>query len=188
VYEAKTLEGGLEFLLRTALSLVEDGASATQLLALLRYLETHMLTFLLVPGAQTPQPWSKLSGIERTRSMMPASETAWHIDPKQGKFTVAAQGIGLHARLGSLIQKRWGTLRYRAVLRYRGYQPSQMERLSASLQEAGVTELPRLERVAATFLPCLPKTFVEVLLLPTEADLARLRGLVQDPIWWKGDV
>jgi hypothetical protein len=87
-----------------------------------------------------------------------------------------------------LIQKRWGALRYRAVLRYRGYQPSQMERLSASLQEAGVIELPRLERVAATFLPCLPKTFVEVLLLPTEADLARLRGLVQDPIWWKGDV
>lgn len=187
VYEAKTLEGGLEFLLQTALSLLEDGASATQLLALLRYLETHMLTFLLVPGVQSPQPWVKLSGLERTRSLMPASETAWLVDPKQGKFTVAAQGIGLHSRLGTLIQKRWGTLRYKAVLRYRGYQPAQMERLSASLQAAGVAELPRLERVSATFLPCLPKTFAEVLLLPTEADLARLRGLVQDPIWWKGD-
>lgn len=187
VYEAKTLEGGLEFLLRTALSLVEDGASATQLLALLRYLETHMLTFLLVPGAQSPQPWLKLSGMERTRSMIPSSETLWHIDPKQGKFAVAAQGMGLHARLGAIVQKRWGTLRYRATLRYRGYQPAQMERLSQSLQASGVAELPKIERVAATFLPCLPKTFVEVLLLPTAADLARLRGLVQDPIWWKGD-
>lgn len=187
VYEAKTLEGGLEFLLQTALGLVEDGASATQLLALLRYLETHMLTFLLLPGSQTPQPWLSLNGLERTRSMLPTSETLWHIDPKQGKFTVAAQGLGLHTRLGSLLQKRWGTLRYKATLRYRGYEPAQIERLSASLQAAGLAEPARMERVSATFLPCLPKTFVEVLLLPTEADLARLRGLVQDPIWWKGD-
>lgn len=188
VYEAKTLEGGLEFLLRTALGLVEDGANSTQLLALLRYLETHMLTFLLVPGTQSAQPWSQLSGVERTRSLLPGSETLWLVDPKQGRLSVVAQGMRLHTRLGQAIERRWGHLRYTARMRYRGYQPQQIEQLAASLQAAGVNEPPRAERTTATFIPCLPPTFVEILLLPTDADLARLRGLVQDPIWWKGEV
>lgn len=186
VYEAKTLEGGLDFLLRTALSLLEEGASTTQLLALLRYLETHMLTFLLVPGAQSQQPWTSLNALQRTRSIIPGMETAWLVDSKQETFTIAAQGVRLHRGLGGVLQQRWGSLRYRAILRYRGYQATQVEALSASLRAAGVVEQPQIERVSATFLPCLPKTFIELLLLPTEADLVRLRGLVQDPIWWKG--
>jgi hypothetical protein len=186
VYETKTLEGGLEFVLKTALTLTQEGASATQLLALLRYLETHMLTFLLTPGAARPQPWASVSTGQRLMSMWPSTETLWHFDPKQRRLVVVAQGRNVAARVGPILQQRWGPLRYTAALRYRGYSHAQLEQITASLQASGLPELPRREPVAATFIPLLPHTFVELLLLPTEADLLRLRGLVQDPIWWKG--
>jgi hypothetical protein len=186
VYEAKTLEGGLEFLLKTALTLVQEGASTTQLLALLRYLEPHMLTFLLTPGAIKAQPWNTLSSGARLRSLLPSTETLWHFDAKQRKLVVVQQGDRLHTRIGEILQHGWGALHYEAVVRYRGYSQSQLDALNASLEAAGLPEPPRVEPVAATFLPCLPPTFVELLLLPTAAEMTRLRGLVQDPIWWKG--
>lgn len=186
VYEAKTLEGGLEFVIKTAQALAQQGASATQLLALLRYLEPHMLTFLLTPGAIKPQPWNIIPGAARLRSLMPSSETLWHFDPKQRKLVVVQQGDQLTKRVGAIIQHGWGKLRYEAVIRYRGYSQEQVNQLSAGLEAAGLPEPPRLEPVAAAFLPCLPPRFIELLLLPTAADVARLRGLVQDPIWWKG--
>ncbi|HEY0738202.1 MAG TPA: DegV family protein [Herpetosiphonaceae bacterium] len=186
VYEAKALEGGLEFVIKTAQALAQEGASATQLLALLRYLEPHMLTFLLTPGAIKPQPWNVIPGSARLRSLMPSTETLWHVDPKQRKLVVVEQGDQLTKRIGAILQHGWGKLRYEAVVRYRGYSQEQLSQLSAGLEAAGLPEPPRLEPVAAAFLPCLPSRFIELLLLPTAADVARLRGLVQDPIWWKG--
>jgi hypothetical protein len=186
VYEAKTLEGGLEFVIKTAQALAQEGASATQLLALLRYLEPHMLTFLVTPGPIKPQPWNDIPGPARLRSLLPSTETLWHFDPKQRKLVVVQQGDQLTRRIGQIIQHGWGKLRYEAVLRYRGYAQDQLDQLSAGLEAAGLPEPPRIEPVAATFLPCLPPRFIELLLLPTAADVARLRGLVQDPIWWKG--
>ena len=61
VYEAKTLEGGLDFLLKSTLAMLVEGATTTQVLALLRYLETHMLTFLLTPGADPSHPWTSVN-------------------------------------------------------------------------------------------------------------------------------
>ena len=58
--------------------------------------------------------------------------------------------------------------------------------LTGSMQRAGLEEPARLEPIAATFLPCMPPRFIELLLLPTEADMQRLQGLIQNPIWWKG--
>lgn len=186
VYEAKTLEGGLEFLLKTAATLAEEGASATQLLALLRYLETHMLTLLITTGPIKAQPWAHVTIRQRLHSAVPGTETLWHFDPKLGKLVVVQQGKQLHTRVGEVLQGRWGALRYDSLVRYRGWTPQQLNTLSGSLRAAGLPDPPRLEPVAATFLPCLPPAFLEILLLPTAADLARLRGLVQDPIWWKG--
>lgn len=185
VYEAKALEGGLAFLLRTATTLTQQGASPAQLLALLRYLETHMQTFLLTPNSAQRQPWVTLSMRQRWTSLMPGVETLWHLDPKQRKLVVAGQGIQLHARIGQLLQQRCGTLRYDAVLRPHGYDLKAVERLAASLQAAGIAAV-RVEPATATFLPCLPQSSIEVLLLPVDSDLRRLQALVQDPIWWKG--
>jgi hypothetical protein len=188
VYEAKTLEGGLEFLLKTAGALAEEGASATQLLALLRYLEGHMFTLLITPGTIKAQPWAEVTGRQRLRSALPGSETLWHFDPKQGKLVVMEQGKQIHANLGRLLHAQYGSLRYDTLVRYRGWTQQQLDAVTESFRAAGSAEAPRLEPVAATFLPCFPPTFLEILLLPTAADLARLRGLVQDPIWWKGAV
>jgi hypothetical protein len=186
VYEAKTLEGGLEFVIKTAQALAQEGASATQLLALLRYLEPHMLTFLVTPGAIKPQPWNDIPGAARLRSLLPSTHTLWHFDPRQRKLLVVQQSDQLMQRIGSIIQHGWGKLRYEAVVRYRGYSQDQIRQLNAGLEAAGLPGPPRVEPVAATFLPCLPPRFIELLFLPTAADVARLRGLVQDPIWWKG--
>lgn len=186
VYEAKTLEGGLEFLLRTALRLAADGATATQVLTLLRYLETHMLTFLLTPGIGTPQPWQHLTGMQRLHGMWPGVETLWFFDPKERRFQVINQAPLNHAKIGPLLEARWGRLRYTALLRYRGYSPTQLSELSASLEAAGLPAAPRIEPAAATFIPGLPKQFIELVLLPTDDDLRRLYGLVHDLAWWKG--
>lgn len=186
VYEAKTLEGGLEFLLRTALDLAKEGANVSQLLTLLRYLETHMLTFLLAMGSCPSQPWVEVSGPQRVRSMMPSMETLWFFDPKQNSMQVISQARDLHSQVGPLLQQRWGPLRYRVLARYRGYNPQQVERLRSSLSAAGVSEVPRFEPMAATFLPGFPQQCIELLFLPTESDLQRLYGLIQDLVWWKG--
>lgn len=186
VYEAKTLEGGLEFLLQTAVTLLDEGASAAQLLVLLRYLETHMHTLLLAPGLGQRGPWAQASPMERIRSMVPSSETLWHFDPKQRRLQPIAQGSRLPARSGLLLQQRWGALHYAGTLRYRGYKLPQIEELAQGLRAAGVAETLRVVPVETTFIPCVPQTFVEILLVPSETHLARLRSLVQDPIWWKG--
>lgn len=186
VYEAKTLEGGLEFLLTTALGLVDDGATAQQLLTLLRYLETHMLTFLLAAGASPGQPWTRFSAFQRVRSMVPFTETLLYFEPKTGRLDVISQGAQLHAQLGALLTQRWAPLRYRIRGRYRGYEPAQLEQLQASLLAAGVPEAPQWEPITASFLPGLPQQFIELLFLPTDEDLRRLFGLVQDLVWWKG--
>ena len=186
VYEAKTLEGGLEFLLSTALGLIDDGATAPQLLTLLRYLETHMLTFLLASGACPNQPWANISGFQRLRSLVPFTETLLYFEPKQGRLDAISQGTQLHSQLGPLLAQRWAPLRYRVRGRYRGYTAPQLERLQTSLLAAGVPETPEWEPVAASYLPGLPQQFVELLFLPTEEDLRRLFGLVQDLVWWKG--
>lgn len=186
VYEAKTLEGGLEFLLRTAMSLAAEGATATQLLTLLRYLETHMLTFLLATGACSSQPWARVSGVQVVRSLLPATETLFFFDPKTGKLQAISQASELHAQIGPLLSQRWAPLRYRVVARFRGYSAVQLERLRESLLAAGVPEPAELQPVAASFLAGFPQQFVELLFLPTEADLRRLCGLVQDLVWWKG--
>lgn len=186
VYEAKTLEGGLEFLLKTALRLAQDGANATQVLTLLRYLETHMLTFLITPGVGVPQPWMRLNFVQRLRGMAPGTETLWFFDPKERRLDVVHQTARLHEQVGPLLQARWGTLRYAAMVRYRGYGHDELDRLRKGLETAGLPEAPRAEPVAATFIPGLPKQFIELVLLPTDADLRRLCGLVQDLAWWKG--
>ena len=186
VYEANTLEGGLEFLLSSTAKLAAQGASAAQVLALLRYLETHMLTLLLTPRPASRQPWAACSSAQRLLSLMPTMETLWHFDPKQRKLVIVGQGKGLHRRLGRVLEQRWGRLRHAAILRYRGYARTELDSLVTSLQAAGLAEEPRVDPVAATFLPCAPQRFVELLLIPTEADLLRLQALVQDPIWWKG--
>ncbi len=187
VYEAKTLEGGLDFLLRCAAALAAEGASAGQVLALLRYLETHMLTLLLTPGPAVRRSWALPTSAQQLVSLAPAIETLWHFDPKQQAILVVEQERKLHARLGEILQSRWGRLRYAAIVRYRGYRRDQMDALAASLARAGLPEAARVEPVAATFLPYAARPFAEILLVPTEADLARLQKLVQDPIWWKGD-
>ncbi|MBA3944829.1 MAG: DegV family protein [Herpetosiphonaceae bacterium] len=186
VYEAKTLEGGLDFLLKSTLAMLVEGATTTQVLALLRYLETHMLTFLLTPGAVQAQPWATVSGTHRARSMVPATETLWHFDSQLRRLVPVRQSGQLHAKLGPLLQSRWSMTRYAMVVRYRGYTQNQIAELTGSLQRAGLEAAPHLEPIAATFLPCMPPRFIELLLLPTEADMSRLQGLIQNPIWWKG--
>lgn len=186
VYEAKTLEGGLEFLLKTALRVAAAGATATQVLTLLRYLETHMLTFLITAGVGAPQPWMPLNFVQRSRSLMPGTETLWFFDPRERKLQVVQQGVRLHEHLGAALQARWGALRYTALLRYRGYTPQQLDAMRKSLSSAGLPDAPRSEPVGATFVAGLPKQFIELVLLPTDADLRRLQGLVHDLAWWKG--
>jgi|GEM_PF-4884781 len=186
VYEAKALEGGLQFLLKTAATLAQEGATTTQLIALLRYLETHMLTLLITPGMVRPDRWAVVTGAQRLRSVLPSTETLWHFDPKQQKLVVLAQSQDIHLQLGQLVQARWGQHEYAPLVRYRGWTTARLTELCASFAAAGLTEPARLEPVTATFLPCLPPTFVEVVLMPRAAELERLRGLVQDPIWWKG--
>lgn len=185
VYEAKTLEGGLEFLLRTATSLIEEGATSAQLLTLLHYLETHMHTFLLTPATAQSQPWASASVIQRMASMTPGNETLWRFDPKLRKLVAVAQGMRLHNRIGQTFVTRWEGLRFKPVVRHHGFSQTQLDALLRSLSSAGLAE-PTVEQVAATFLPSMPSSYVELLLLPSDADLRRLEALVQDPIWWKG--
>jgi len=186
IYEAKTLEGGLSFLLRTAAQLAEDGASAAQVLALLRYLETHMLTLLLTPRSGGGN-LAEAHALHRLRNLVPSNETLWHFEPKTRKLVVVAQGHKLHSRLGEVLSRRWGKLRYAPLLRYWGYERAEIDTIIAGLEAAGLAEAPEAEPATATFLPCGGRRFVELLLVPLPNELQRLRALVQDPIWWKGD-
>jgi hypothetical protein len=188
VYEAKALEGGLSFVLHTALTLTQEGATATQLLALLRYLETHMHTLLLTPGAVRSQHLMVATTVQQLRGSLPGTETLWHLDPKAQTMQVLQQGRRLAGQVGQLLQARWGTLRYAARIRYRGYAKPDLDHLVAGLRAAGCNDAIEIEPVTATFVPGMPPSFIELLLLPTEHDLRRLRGLVQDPVWWKGTI
>ena len=186
IYEAKTLEGGLAFLLSTAVELAQEGATATQLLALLRYLEGHMHTLLLTRGAVRAQHLMAPTALQQLRGAVPGTETLWWLDPKAQALDVIEQGRGLSARIGAIVQGRWGSLQANALVRHRGYAKADVDALVAGLKASGRVAEIALEPVTATFIPGLPVAFVELLLLPTEDDRRRLRGLVQNPIWWKG--
>jgi hypothetical protein len=185
VYEAKTLEGGFGFLLGTATKLSEDGATAAQLLALLHYLESHMHTFLLTPASAQSQPWASASALRRMASVTPGNETLWRFDPKGRKLVAVAQGIRLHSRIGQTLATRWEGLKFSPVVRHHGWKQTHLDALLKSMTAAGLADT-HMEEVGATFLPHMPATYAELLLLPREADLGRLQALVQDPIWWKG--
>jgi hypothetical protein len=99
---------------------------------------------------------------------------------------VIHQGRQVCAELGTIIHTRWSTLRSTARVRYRGYAKHDLDALVAGLRAGGRVDEVEVEPVTATFVPGMPSAFIELLLLPTAADLQRLRGLVQDPSWWKG--
>lgn len=186
VYEAATLEGGVHWLLRGALALLDEGASGTQVVALLRFLETRMHTLVLTPYAASPHPWTSTTPMQRARSAVPFTETLWHFDPKQRALVVVAQGRHLHRRVGEIVRERWGGARRPVAVHQRGYRAAQLDALTASLSNAATDHTVTTAMIGASLLPCLPSRCVEIVLGPTDDDLARMRRLVHDPIWWKG--
>lgn len=186
VYEAATLEGGVHWLLRGALALLDEGATSTQVVALLRFLETRMHTLVLTPHAASPHPWTNSTFVQRARSAIPLMETLWHFDPKQRALVVLAQGRQLHRRVGEIVRERWGAARRPLAVRHRGYKQAQLDAITTSLTGTATEQTVTTTAIGANVIPCLPRRCTEIVLGPTDDDLERMRRLVHDPIWWKG--
>jgi len=170
VFEAKTVDIGVGFLVRVAAETARDerGYVLGQILLLLQRLQTEMMHTLIL--TTDLKPFKESLEVDRwcwIKNSLPGMQALLSLDPKTGSFRLVRQGRGL----GKVLDQWDEVLKEvekpcEVWIRYRGFdreiQPLQSE-LSRILQPESL----RLEKGEIMASPLLTKNYVEILLHPS---------------------
>lgn len=179
VFEAQAADAGLSFLVSRAAAFAErESVTVKQVYALLERLQDGIQTLLITNAPHQLPCHPALSLGQSVKALIPGINTFLVLDKKQGMFRPVRQSADIESWLDDERERlRRARGSRRIHLRYRGYE-EEIDMTHSRLTRLLEIDSLRPER-AGIDAARLPRSFIEMVFLPTSEDIRRIEQMVE---------